>query len=282
MKSLPQAAQDQITANLPKGTTLETLKTVATSHAASTSTFMKGMWQLLAVYVATGVSMLIYTLLFSRIVAHSTNRMRKGLFGKLERHQDGDILARFTSDLDNIQNTLNQALVSVISNAAVFVGVIIQIFNKDVTFAWLTVAASPVAILSAVIIIRQSKKATDKQQEEVSQLNAYMDEKISGQKAIIVEGLQEDSINGFLEHNENVKKRTFAAQAWSGMIFPLMNGFQLLSIAIVIFGGTAYVLNDDSMSIATGLGLLVAFVQYVQSYYNPIMQISSNFGQCHV
>ncbi|MCT1181953.1 multidrug efflux ABC transporter LmrCD subunit D [Lactococcus lactis] len=287
VKSLPQAAQDQITANLPKGTTLETLKTVATSHAASTSTFMKGMWQLLAVYVATGVSMLIYTLLFSRIVAHSTNRMRKGLFGKLERltisyfdrHQDGDILARFTSDLDNIQNTLNQALVSVISNAAVFVGVIIQIFNKDVTFAWLTVAASPVAILSAVIIIRQSKKATDKQQEEVSQLNAYMDEKISGQKAIIVEGLQEDSINGFLEHNENVKKRTFAAQAWSGMIFPLMNGFQLLSIAIVIFGGTAYVLNDDSMSIATGLGLLVAFVQYVQSYYNPIMQISSNFGQ---
>ncbi|TKV35264.1 ABC transporter ATP-binding protein, partial [Citrobacter sp. TBCS-11] len=51
--------------------------------------------------------------------------------------------------------------------------------------AWLTVAASPVAILSAVIIIRQSKKATDKQQEEVSQLNAYLDEKISGQKAII-------------------------------------------------------------------------------------------------
>ena len=221
------------------------------------------------------------------VSSNSVNDMRKGLFGKMQRmtvryfdsHQDGEILSRFTSDLDNIQNTLNQALVSVISNAAVFVGVIIQIFNKDVTFAWLTVAASPVAILSAVIIIRQSKKATDKQQEEVSQLNAYMDEKISGQKAIIVEGLQEDSINGFLEHNENVKKRTFAAQAWSGMIFPLMNGFQLLSIAIVIFGGTAYVLNDDSMSIATGLGLLVAFVQYVQSYYNPIMQISSNFGQ---
>ncbi|CAM3056808.1 ATP-binding cassette domain-containing protein [Lactococcus hircilactis] len=269
------------------GHPLSQLLMVAHSHAASTATFMKGMWQLLLVYLATGVSMLIYTLLFSRIVAHSTNRMRKGLFGKLERltisyfdrHQDGDILARFTSDLDNIQNTLNQALVSVVSNAAVFVGVLIQIFHKDITFAWLTVAASPVAILAAIIIIRQSKKATDAQQEEVSQLNAYMDEKISGQKAIIVEGLQEDSINGFMTHNEKVKKRTFAAQAWSGMIFPLMNGFQLLSIAIVIFGGTAYVLGDTSMSLTTGLGLLVAFVQYVQTYYNPIMQISSNFGQ---
>ncbi|QDK70561.1 ABC transporter ATP-binding protein [Lactococcus protaetiae] len=296
MASMPSHWNQLTTSNVPaaiadnlksSGTSLSQLISVAHSHAASTTTFMKGMWQLLAVYIATGVSMLIYTLLFSRIVAHSTNRMRKGLFGKLERltisyfdrHQDGDILARFTSDLDNIQNTLNQALVSVVSNAAVFIGVILQIFNKNITFAWLTVAASPVAILSAIVIIRQSKKATDKQQEEVSQLNAYMDEKISGQKEIIVEGLQEDSINGFLEHNENVKKRTFAAQAWSGMIFPLMNGFQLLSIAIVIFGGTAYVLNDNSMTIATGLGLMVAFVQYVQTYYNPIMQISSNFGQ---
>lgn len=267
--------------------TIDQVRAMAATKAPSMSTFMTGMWQLLAAYIATGVSMLIYTLLFSRIVAHSTNRMRKGLFGKLERltisyfdrHQDGDILSRFTSDLDNIQNTLNQALVAVVSNAALFVGVLIQIFDKDVTFAWLTVSASPVAILAAVIIVRQAKKATDKQQEEVSQLNAYMDEKISGQKAIIVEGLQEESIDGFLEHNAAVKKRTFAAQAWSGLIFPLMNGFQLLSIAIVIFGGTAYILDTKSMNLATGLGLLVAFVQYVQSYYNPIMQISSNFGQ---
>lgn len=287
VKNLPQAAQSQITAHLPKGTTLATLKTVANSPKASLTTFMTGMWQLLAVYIATGVSMLIYTLLFSRIVAHSTNRMRKGLFGKLEkltisyfdRHKDGDILARFTSDLDNIQNTLNQASVSVVTNIALFVGVLIQIFNKNVHFALLTVCVSPVAIIAAIIIVRQAKKSTDKQQEEVSQLNAYMDEKISGQKEIIVEGLQKDSVNGFLEHNQKVKRRTFAAQAWSGMIFPLMNGFQLLSTAIVIFGGTAYVLGAKDMTLATGLGLLAAFVQYVQTYYNPIMQISSNFGQ---
>ncbi len=268
-------------------TTLAQTLQIATMKAASTTTFMKGMWELLAAYLATGFSMLIYSLLFSRIVAHSTNRMRKGLFGKLERltisyfdrHQDGDILARFTSDLDNIQNTLNQAGVSVVSNGALFIGVLIMIFSKNINFALLTVAVSPIAILAAILIVRQAKKATDRQQEEVSQLNAYMDEKISGQKAIIVEGLQEDSIDGFMAHNKRVKNRTFAAQAWSGMIFPLMNGFQLLTTAIVIFGGTAYILNDNSMSLATGLGLLVAFVQYVQTYYNPIMQISSSFGQ---
>ena len=76
------------------------------------------MWNLFLTYLFTVVSMLVYTLLFTRIVAHSTNRMRKGLFGKLERltvaffdrNKDGDILSRFTSDLDNIQNSFNQSL----------------------------------------------------------------------------------------------------------------------------------------------------------------------------
>ncbi|MFX3733558.1 ABC transporter transmembrane domain-containing protein, partial [Streptococcus suis] len=79
------------------------------------------MLNLFFAYAATVVSSLIYTLLFTRIVAHSTNRMRKGLFGKLERltvaffdsHKDGDILSLFTSDLDNIKIAFNQSLTQV-------------------------------------------------------------------------------------------------------------------------------------------------------------------------
>jgi ATP-binding cassette subfamily B multidrug efflux pump len=96
-----------IISSLPDGTTIHSLHQVATSNPASKHDFFASMWKLLAFYVMTGIAQLIYTLLFTRIVAHSTNRMRKGLFGKLERmtiayfdsHEDGDILARFTSDL---------------------------------------------------------------------------------------------------------------------------------------------------------------------------------------
>jgi ATP-binding cassette subfamily B multidrug efflux pump len=276
-----------ILSSLPHGTTINTLHSVAVSNPASKVTFFKSMWLLLAFYVMTGVAQLLYTILFTRIVGHSTNRMRKGLFGKLERltiayfdrHEDGDILARFTSDLDNIQNTLNQAAVNVTTNFALFVGVLIMIFRQNVSLAWVTVSTTPVAVLCAVIIITQAKKYTDRQQAEVGTLNAYMDEKISGQKAIIVEGQQQDAIDGFTVRNEKVQKSTFAAQAWSGMIMPVMNGFQLLTTALVIFVGTKLVLNDSTMSTATALGLIVTFIQYAQQYYNPIMQISSSFGQ---
>ncbi|WP_156406607.1 ABC transporter ATP-binding protein, partial [Paucilactobacillus hokkaidonensis] len=156
---------------------------------------------------------------------------------------------------------------------------LIMIFRQNVSMAWITISTTPVAILCAVVIIIQSKRYTDRQQADIGDLNAYMDEKISGQKAIIVEGQQQDAIDGFVGRNQKVQKSVFGAQLWSGMIMPLMNGFSLLTVALVIFLGTKVALNDSSLSAAAALGLVVTFIQYAQQYYNPIMQISSSFGQ---
>ncbi|CYV22355.1 TPA: ABC transporter ATP-binding protein [Streptococcus suis] len=245
------------------------------------------MLNLLLAYVTTVVSTLIYTLLFTRIVAHSTNRMRKGLFGKLERltvaffdsHKDGDILSRFTSDLDNIQNAFNQSLTQVVTNIALYIGMVIMMFRQDTRLALVTIASTPVALIALVIIIRLSRKYTDKQQAAVSKLNAYMDEKISGQKAIIVQGVQEETIDGFLELNEEVRRTTFKGRLFGGILFPFMNGMSLVNTAIVIFAGSSIVLNDSSLETAAALGLVVTFVQYSQQYYQPIMQIASSWAE---
>ncbi|WP_105156926.1 ABC transporter ATP-binding protein [Streptococcus suis] len=245
------------------------------------------MLNLFFAYAATVVATLIYTLLFTRIVAHSTNRMRKGLFGKLERltvaffdsHKDGDILSRFTSDLDNIQNAFNQSLTQVVTNIALYVGMVIMMFRQDTRLALVTIASTPVALIALVVIIRLSRKYTDKQQAAVSKLNAYMDEKISGQKAIIVQGVQEETIDGFLELNEEVRRTTFKGRLFGGILFPFMNGMSLVNTAIVIFAGSSIVLNDSSLETAAALGLVVTFVQYSQQYYQPIMQIASSWAE---
>lgn len=245
------------------------------------------MLNLFFAYAATVVASLIYTLLFTRIVAHSTNRMRKGLFGKLERltvaffdsHKDGDILSRFTSDLDNIQNAFNQSLTQVVTNIALYVGMVIMMFRQDTRLAWVTIASTPVALIALVLIIRLSRKYTDKQQAAVSKLNAYMDEKISGQKAIIVQGVQEETIDGFLELNEEVRRTTFKGRLFGGILFPFMNGMSLVNTAIVIFAGSSIVLNDSSLETAAALGLVVTFVQYSQQYYQPIMQVAASWAE---
>ncbi len=282
---LPQAMLGELTKNgMP--TNVTALVDLA-KHTPEKTVFFSIMWKLLLSYVFMTIAMLMYEVLFGRIVSHATNSMRKGLFGKLERltisffdrHQDGDILSRFTSDLDNIQNSLNQSLALVATQVAMFIGVIIMMFRQNVSLAWVTIASTPVAILLVVIIIRQAKKYIDLQQDEVGKLNAYMDEKISGQKVIIVEGLEQDAIDGFVKQNDKVRQATFKGQVYSGMLMPVMNGMSFVNLAIVIFAGSMIALNDKSMSTAAALGLVVMFVQYSQQYYQPVMQISSSFAQ---
>lgn len=232
------------------------------------------------------VSSLIYMVLMSRIIAESTNEMRKGLFGKLsrltvsffDRHQDGDILSRFTSDLDNILQAFNESLVSVMTNIALYIGLLIVMFVKNVTLALITIASTPIAVIMLIVILKLARKYTNLQQKEVGKLNAYMDESISGQKAVIVQGIQEDVIAGFVEQNERVRKATFKGRMFSGILFPVMNGMSLVNTAIVIFVGSAVLLNDQNIETATALGLIVMFTQFSQQYYQPIIQLAASWG----
>ena len=250
------------------------------------STFGNVMGSVLVSFVCLSVSSLIYMLLMTRVIAHSTNEMRKGLFGKLskmtvaffDRHQDGDILSRFTSDLDNILQALNESMIQVMSNALLYLGLVIIMFVQNARLAWITVASTPVAFLLLVVIVRLARKYTNLQQKEVGRLNAYMDETISGQKAVIVQGMQEEVIKGFIEQNDRVRSATFKGRTFSGLLFPIMNGMNLINTAIVIFVGSAVLLSDPNVETAVAVGLITTFTQFSQQYYQPIIQIAASWG----
>ncbi|WP_461218200.1 ABC transporter ATP-binding protein [Lapidilactobacillus salsurivasis] len=254
----------------------------ATRAQASKAAFNSALIKLMWFYIFNAVAMLISSLIISQIAGRSTGTMRIGLFRKMQRmrvsyfdtHSDGDILARYTSDLDNIFNAMNQALFEIFSSVTLFIGMIIMMFRQNVTLAWVTVASTPVAVILAAIIIVKAQKYVNAQQDDIGKLNGYINEQITGQKVIITNGLQKDSIAGFMKHNAKVKKSTLRGQIWSGILFPLMQGMSLFNTALVIFVGSSLVMNQQ-MSVAAGLGLVVIFVQYAQQYYQPIISLTS-------
>ncbi len=281
----------QVLAPIYIGQAITALSTLVQKHltgeTGDSDLFFSVLGQMLLAVVLMSLASLIYMLLFNRIISHSTNQMRRGLFGKLERltvnffdrHQDGEILSRFTSDLDNIQNAFNQSLVTVVTQGILYIGIVMMMFVTNVQLALITIATTPFAVIFLVYIIRMSRRYTDLQQKEVGQLNAYMDENISGQKAIIVQGLQDQVIDGFMERNRRVRQATFRGRFFSGLLFPVMNGLSLINTAIVIFVGSSLVLSDGNQSTAIALGLVVTFVQYSQQYYQPLMQIASSWAE---
>jgi ABC-type multidrug transport system, ATPase and permease components len=249
------------------------------------SQFMSVIWKLLIYYVLASLASFIFNILFTLVIGKSTNRMRIGLFSKLETltiryfdsHQDGEILSRFTSDLDNIENSLNQAVMQFLTNSALIIGVIIIMFRQHVALAWTTIASTPIAIGLAIFIIKKSQKYVDLQQDKIGELNGYIDEKISGQKVIITNGLQEETVDEFIIHNKKVRDATYKGQVYSGLLMPLMEGISLVNTAIIIFFGGWLAVNGD-LEQTIALGLVVTFVNYSQQYYNPLIEISSGYN----
>lgn len=255
------------------------------SRTHDLSSFYQALGSMLGVYAAGIIASFIAWMVMSKFTANATNDMRENLFAKFQRmliryfdtHQDGKLLSLFNSDLDNIFNALNNAIFEIISQGALLTGTIIMMFIVNPTMALFTVATTPFILIISVVIMKKARVYLDKQQDKISDLNGYVNEQINGEKVIITNGLQEESVQNFKKYNNDVRSAMFKGQFYSGMLFPLLQGISLLNLAIVI-GGGAWLIVSGQVSQAIGLGLIVAFVEYSQTYFQPLTQLTSIYS----
>ena len=228
---------------------------------------------------------LVAWVIMSVFNAEATNSMRISLFKKLQKmtiryfdtHQDGKLLALFNSDIDNIFNALNGAIFDLVSQTILFVGTIVVMFAINVKLALVTMASTPIVVLIAFSVMKKARKYLDEQQEDISVLNGYINEQLNGERIILANGLQKSSIAGFVKKNDKLRKTMFRGQFYSGLMFPMMQGLSMLNLAIVISVGTLIVV-ESGMSLAVGMGLIVTFVQYSQTYFIPLINLTSFYS----
>lgn len=253
--------------------------------SASMGAFNHNLILMMAYYFGTSITLLIAWLVTTRFNAYANNDMRINLFKKFQRmtikyfdtHQDGKLLSLFTSDLDNIFNALNNAIFEIVSQVALFIGTIIMMLVVNVQLALITMAMTPLVIIVALVMMRKSRHYIDIQQDQIGSLNGYINEQINGEKVIITNGLQKESIAGFKKHNDQVRKAMFKGQLYSGMLNPLLQGLSYLNLAIVIAAGS-YIVVSGNIAKAVGLGLIVTFVQYSQQYFQPLTSLASIYS----
>lgn len=252
---------------------------------ASLHDFYQALIGMVVFYLLSEIGLVLSGLIISRVSSDSVGEMRTGLFSNLQKktiryfdsHQDGKILSLFTSDLDNVFNAMNSAVFQIFSQGVLFLGIIWMMMEKSLTMALVTMALSPLAIVIALLIVNQARKQIEKQQQATGELNGYINEQLSGQAVLLAEGHQEESIDGFRPFNETVRSASQKGQFYSGLLSPLMQGFSLLNLAIVIFFGSWLVLHNG-MDKASGLSLIVVFVTYSQQYFQPISQLTAIYN----
>lgn len=260
--------------------------TAVVKNGATLDRFYGDLGIMVLLYALSAVGDSATSFFMSWVGGKATGEMRTGMFNKMQdmrvqyfdSHSDGDILARYTSDLDNIFNAMNEAFVQVVYSIAQLIGVLIVMLRMNVPLAFVTLATTPLAIIIAAVNIRSASKAVDHQQDEVGKLNGYINEQITGQKIIITNGLQADSIAGFEKQNEKVRAASLRGQILAGILQPLMNGMMLLTTAVVIFFGSWLVLRGN-MATGAALALVVVYVQFAQNYFQPLVAVTSLYNQ---
>lgn len=247
--------------------------------------FIKAIFKLLAVYICLVVGMALYTIIFVNVTIKTTNNIRTKLFDKIQRlsirfydmSNTGDLLSRFTNDIENITMFLNASFIQIVASLCMVGGVGIMMWNEDnssielgsITIQkplfWAIVVFGLVAVFASTFILKKAQKYVSQQQKKLGILNGFIDESLSGQKEIISYNLKDQMIAKFKEYNNDFKDNAFKGQIYSGLLMPIMMGMGFITIGIIVFVGSDLVIQG-----IFSVALLVAFMQYSQQFFNNL------------
>lgn len=234
-----------------------------------------------AIYLAGVLAMFVQFRLLNRIGQHTVTRMRVDLFTKMERlplkyfdtHRHGDLMSRYTNDIDRISEALTDSLAEILSSALTLIGVLVMMVYISPLLTLVILVIVPIMFLSANFIVKRSRKYFAAQQKSLGEINGYIEEMISGQKVIKIFGHEKKVEADFETLNRTLNQKSRKAQLYSGMMMPVMRNLNTLSFVIVtVVGGLLALFRGFDV------GGLAAFLQYSRQFGRPINDLASLYN----
>ena len=208
---------------------------------------------------------------------NSLKHMRNDLYGKLQTlpmryfdtHATGDIMSRFTNDVDAIGEMLNTTLIQIISGAITIVGTIILMLYTNPLLGAITIVMTPLLTLASKLIIKYGQSSYAQQQRSLGMLNAFSEETISGQKVVKVFNHEQIANDEFEYLNDQLCEAQIKAQFTAGIMGPVTHQLCNVSYAITACVGGLLVIFKGF-----DIGGLTISLNYTRSFNRPINEIS--------
>ena len=239
-----------------------------------------GLARMLAVMAGVYVTGAVCSFGYSRIMVHISQttvaKIRADLFGRMQdlplkffdAHTHGELMSRYTNDIETVSEALNNSFGSLVSCTLNFTGTIAMMLVLSPTLTLITFATLAVMLGVVKTIGSRSRRYFADQQKALGEVNGYIEEMIEGQKVIKVFNHEREAQAGFQERNLAYRDAATRAQIFSGMMMPAMGNLNYINYAVTCcVGGLLAIRNGD-------LGGLAAFLQYSRQVGQPITQIS--------
>ncbi len=233
------------------------------------------------VYLLGIVSSYVQSRIMLSVSMNAIENLRNDLFAKIQKlpvrvfdnDSNGEIMSRFTNDIDNIDMMLNNTVVNLISGTITLIGTLAMMIYTNIWLTLITLAFIPLILYFAGEIAKRSSKYYVGQQAALGAINGYIEESVSGQKVIKVFNHEDVCIEEFESLNADMREKQFRAQFFGGIMGPILgNTSQICYACVAGIGGLLCVLSGFDV------GGLSVFVGYSRQFSQPINQISQQMS----
>ena len=237
---------------------------------------------LVALYALSTVFAFVQGFVMSGIAQKVAYRLRDELSKKINRlpmkyfdtRTHGEVLSRFTNDIDTLAQGLNQSLTQIITSFTTIIGVLIMMLSISVVMTLSALIVIPISLLLISLVVKKSQKYFKEQQEYLGEVNGQVEELYGGHNIVQAFNGEEDSIKEFNKVNNKLYDSAWKSQFLSGIMQPLIMFVGNLSYVVVsILGGYLVIKNKIEV------GDIQSFIQYVRSFNQPIYQMAQISNQ---
>ncbi|KAA1040353.1 ABC transporter ATP-binding protein [Macrococcus equipercicus] len=238
---------------------------------------------LMSVYIALSALTYLAAYFMVDIAQKAIYRLRMQLFSHMQslsipffdKRQHGELMSRMTNDIENISKVLNSSFIQFTSSIVTLVGTIIVMLMLSPLLTVLTMLIIPLMFFATRWITRRTGPLYKKRQHALGEMNAYIEEIISGQQVVKVFSQEEAVISGFEEKNRSVRENGFWAITYSSFIPKVMNLLNNISFAVVAGVGGLLALNGYGVTVGT----IVIFAEYARQFTRPLSDLANQFNE---
>lgn len=216
-------------------------------------------------YIISGVAQQV-SYNFRKEIDEKINRMPLKYFDKTTH---GEVLSRITNDVDTVSQTLNQSMSQIITSVITIIGVLIMMLSISWQMTLVALLILPVSMILIMAVVKRSQKYFKSQQEYLGHVNGQVEEIYSGHNIVKAFNKEEEEVKKFEKVNDTLYHSAWKSQFLSGMMMPIMTFIGNIGyVAVSILGGWLAVKRTIAV------GDILAFVQYVRSFTQPIAQVA--------
>ncbi len=196
--------------------------------------------------------------------------------GYYSKNEAGDVMSRLTNDTDTLQQAFAFVLVQVMRGVFLLAWLIYAMFTRNWTFALLSIIPVPFMIVATVWFSQQARKAYRVARREIGDVNADLQENISGVREAQAFTREDENIARFRTVNAANRDANVRAVAFTSALSPALEALGYIAIVIVAAVGGIFMLRGQTLgTTAISLGLIITFISYTQQFNQPIQMIST-------